>query len=46
MNRKDTQTRLKEMKALKSPGEMENFDDVIRRKTGMPPLPDEEKDPE
>lgn len=42
--KKETQSQLKEWKQLKAPGEMENFDDVIRRKTGMPLLPDDEEE--
>jgi hypothetical protein len=38
--RKDTKKRLLEMKKMKSPGQLENYDDVIRRETGMPQVLD------
>ena len=38
---KDTHDKLEEMKTVKSPGKIENFDDVIRRKTGMPTISEE-----
>lgn len=34
--RKDTKKRLLEMKKMKSPGQLENYDDVIRRGMNMP----------
>jgi hypothetical protein len=38
----DTHSRLEEMKTIKAPGKMENFDDVIRRKMDMPPVDETE----
>lgn len=34
----DTHSRLEQMKKIKAPGKMENFDDVIRRGMDMPPV--------
>jgi hypothetical protein len=39
----DTKKRLYEMKIIKEPGKIENYDDVIRRKLNMPPLKEQEK---
>jgi len=41
--KKDTKKRLSEMKEMKSPGEIENYDDVIRRKMNMPLINDYEE---
>lgn len=37
--REKTHSRLESMKMVKSPGKMENFDDVISRSIGLEPEP-------
>lgn len=39
--RNDTHDRLEEMKTVKAPGKIENFDDVIRRGMDMPKIEDD-----
>ena len=40
--RKNTHNRLEEMKVVKAPGKIENFDDVIRRGMDMPPIEEDD----
>jgi len=41
--RDDTHTRLTDLKTIKEPGKMENYDDVIRRGMNMPPIEEMEE---
>ncbi len=42
---KDTKKRLFDLKTIKAPGKMDNYDDVIRREMNMPPIEESEDTP-